>query len=620
MLSASKPGGVSEAVRKRLADLWDRVGPGLLTSLEVRKGERTKTLDSRLKTRADREVDDIEAVLGELATRIREELDEPPQFELDLEDKRRWERDVAALACSTRGDPGRDRAGIGAGATPLSRTPRGGRPSVSVRGDLHRAAKHRRRGGLMSVARQHAEWLSLMDVSGPFLSVSVLREAFPNGLAAHDSALAAELRAAYDAWSDPEEAGYDDVEAVHRAFVDFVLQRVLGFRETDWERDPERLRRYAVQPAVHPVELVPTAALMEGDDARMLLMVTDRDVPVDQPVPGEAWTAAPRERMVELLRGTGCPLGLVTDGERWTVVSWRDGEAPGYATWWASLWREERITLQSFRTLLRESQFFSVPKKDTLVGLLERSAEDQSAITTRLGNQTLEAVEILIRRIDQLDRDRGGRLLADVQETDLYDAAVTVMMRLIFLFFAEENDLLPMEEPLWVEQYAASTLRARLQEAADQHGEEVLESGSDAWPRLLATWRAVYAGVEHGDMRLSPYGGSLFDPDRYPFLEGRLPGTSWREEPADPLPIDNRTVLHLLSALADVEGGWPEATPLVPRTRRRADRARVRGHARPHGRPGRGLGPGPFGYRRPRAGAVPRRAGSTRRRRSRRRS
>ena len=35
----------------------------------------------------------------------------------------------------------------------------------------------------------------------------------------------------------------------------------------------------------------------------------------------------------------------------------------------------------------------------------------------------------------------------------------------------------------------------------------------------------------------------LFDPDRYRFLEGRLPGSSWREALADPLPIDNRTVV-----------------------------------------------------------------------------
>ena len=31
----------------------------------------------------------------------------------------------------------------------------------------------------MSIARHHAEWLSLLEISGPFLSMPVLMEAFP---------------------------------------------------------------------------------------------------------------------------------------------------------------------------------------------------------------------------------------------------------------------------------------------------------------------------------------------------------------------------------------------------------------------------------------------------------
>jgi hypothetical protein len=127
------------------------------------------------------------------------------------------------------------------------------------------------------------------------------------------------------------------------------------------------------------------------------------------------------------------------------------------------------------------------------------------------------------------------------------------MMRLVFLFSAEERGLLLLGDPLYDEHYAVSTLVARLQEAADQHGEEVLERRHDAWVRLLATFRAVYGGVRHERLKLLPYAGRLFDPDRFPFLEGRRPGTRWKEIPATPLPIDNRTVLHLLRALQYLE-------------------------------------------------------------------
>lgn len=39
----------------------------------------------------------------------------------------------------------------------------------------------------MSIARHHAEWLSLVPVSGPFLSLPVLMDAFPQGLDAHNA-------------------------------------------------------------------------------------------------------------------------------------------------------------------------------------------------------------------------------------------------------------------------------------------------------------------------------------------------------------------------------------------------------------------------------------------------
>lgn len=79
-----------------------------------------------------------------------------------------------------------------------------------------------------------------------------------------------------------------------------------------------------------------------------------------------------------------------------------------------------------------------------------------------------------------------------------------------------------------------STLRAQLHEVADRHGEEILERRTDAWCRLLATFRMVYNGSPHEDLKLPAYGGSLFDPDRFPFLEGRPEGSTWDTMAANP--------------------------------------------------------------------------------------
>ena len=264
---------------------------------------------------------------------------------------------------------------------------------------------------------------------------------------------------------------------------------------------------------------------------------------------------------MELLRQTGVRLGLATNGEAWLLVSARSSEATSYITWYAGLWGEERLTLRAFRSLLGVRRFFGVPDDQTLEALLDASAVDQQEVTDQLGYQVRRAVEILVASLDRADQDRGRALLKGMSESVLYEASLTVMMRLVFLLSAEERGLLLLGDPLYDQHYAASTLRAQLHELADQGGEEVLERRFDAWSRLLATFRAVHGGIQHENLRLPANGGSLFDPDRFPFLEGRAAGTRWREAPAHPLPINNRTVLHLLDALqmlkVKVPGGGP---------------------------------------------------------------
>ena len=397
----------------------------------------------------------------------------------------------------------------------------------------------------VSAARRHADWLSLLDVSGPFLTLPVLARALPHGLDADDPDHARELRVALEELRDDP--------ALHGRFVRWVLQRTLGL-------PGEVLLEGQAVPAglSHPVAehgetLRPDLVVAEqgggAPRARMLISVWPAGQALDGRVVDRRWTASPRERMAELCRATRVPLGLVTDGGRWTLVHARAGETVGYATWHADLWLEERDTLRAFRTLLGVERFFAVDEGATLEALLVASAQAQQEVTDALGGQVRHAIELLVDALERADRDTGHRLLAGVANQELYEAAVTVMMRLVFCFFAEERGLLPAGDPLYAEAYAASTLRERLQAEADAGGEELLDRRVGAWPRLLALARALHGGIEHDALRLPAYGGALFDPDRFAFLEGRSAGSTWRETPATPLPVSDRTVLHVLDAL-----------------------------------------------------------------------
>ena len=409
----------------------------------------------------------------------------------------------------------------------------------------------------MSIAKHHNEWLSLIDISGPFLSLKVLTDRFPQGLPAVTADLRSDLRAAYEEWAD-NQRGLQQDPAIHQAWFDFVFTDLLGY--------PARLFRpcpaddcpaeWQATLAERQITLRPDFVLRHPNEAQPRLLVMT--LPSHQGLEKrskEAYTAvndlSPATQMLELLRATGVPLGLATNGGEWLLVYTVPGEAASYATWKTELWLDEPLTLHAFYALLSLGRFFGVPDDETLPALLAASKDNQHDVTDQLGLQTRHAVEILVQAIAKADMDRQGRLLAAIDERALYEAALTVMMRLVFLLSAEEQGLLLLGDPIYDQNYAISTLRAQLREAADQVGEEVIQRRTDAWARLLATFRAVYGGVWHPQLGLPAYGGSLFDPERFPFLEGRT--AEQPDGPVNPLPIDNRTVLHLLQALQQLE-------------------------------------------------------------------
>ena len=84
----------------------------------------------------------------------------------------------------------------------------------------------------------------------------------------------------------------------------------------------------------------------------------------------------------------------------------------------------------------------------------KKSAANQQEVTDQLGYQVRKAVEVLIQSLDRADQDHGRELLRGVSEAELYEAALTVMMRLVFLFCAEERELLLAGRSLYDQHYA----------------------------------------------------------------------------------------------------------------------------------------------------------------------
>ena len=78
---------------------------------------------------------------------------------------------------------------------------------------------------------QHHDWLALIEISGPFLAVPVLKEAFPQGLEELDGTKRKRLRQAYEEWREALDTDDPQLDELHAAWIDEVLARALELDE-----------------------------------------------------------------------------------------------------------------------------------------------------------------------------------------------------------------------------------------------------------------------------------------------------------------------------------------------------------------------------------------------------
>ena len=109
-------------------------------------------------------------------------------------------------------------------------------------------------------------------------------------------------------------------------------------------------------------------------------------------------------------------------------------------------------------------------------------------------------------------------MLAD-DPNQVYAGLLTVLMRLVFILYAEDRGLLS-SDPVYVNYYSVTGLFERLRADAGRYP-DTMDQRYGAWAQLLTLFRLIHEGGSHGGFQLPARKGYLFDPDRYPFLEGR---------------------------------------------------------------------------------------------------
>ena len=314
------------------------------------------------------------------------------------------------------------------------------------------------------------------------------------------------------------------------------------------------------------VLLEPDWAVLAADDTPQLLVrIEAPDLLLDRRGTLDGWEATAQQRFERLLRETGIGAGVIL-GARETgrregatvepilrlVVAPR-GEVSGHMSWPLHALSDVagRPMLGGLKLLLDAHALFAGPPTHRLPALLAESRAAQADVSTRLAGQVLASLHELLRGLDAADPARI-RALAEHRPQHLYEGLLTVLLRLIFILYAEDRALMPSQPggaaaALYEQGYALGGLHLRLRDDAALYPDG-MDERRGSWGQLLALFRLVGRGDPSGFMQAR--GGKLFDEGAFPFLLGRdVP-----DDPETVLPVGDGCVLRVLDGLLMLGG------------------------------------------------------------------
>ena len=418
--------------------------------------------------------------------------------------------------------------------------------------------------------RAHLEWLGFIQPNGLVVSAPALVKAGAI-LNRHDM----EGQALLDGWvnqrQDPSARNPEHRLQDFHAFAKSVLGwgfSPKGYAGTGETPIPLELEVHLTD---YGETLRPDFAVCERDPEpdkvpwQLLVQVLGEEEDFNKPTKGAGGPeVSPQGRMERLLRGTGVPAGVLFNGVSLRLVSAPRGESSGWMDFHVADMTQTagRPLCSALRVLLREQRLLAGAKEHRLAALLADSRRYQNEVSERLSEQVMHALYDLLRGFQAAHDASSGELLreslsAEGDPNDVYRGLLAVILRLVFLLYAEERGMLPGDQT-FIRHYSVAGLYQRLREDAALHP-DTMDQRFGAWAQLLVLFRLIHDGAgEHatgGAVSIPGRRGALFDPDRYPFLEGRHSGGGRQIiERVHPPLVSDGTIYRVLEKLVILDG------------------------------------------------------------------
>lgn len=175
---------------------------------------------------------------------------------------------------------------------------------------------------------------------------------------------------------------------------------------------------------------------------------------------------------------------------------------------------QQRTLLErALRESERHGKAISDELKKNVFSALEELGEGFLAY---MRSHTAEADAWRNERALELSREKF--LKSNELLTEIYHESLSLMYRLLFLFYAEGRDLLPMDDETYRESYSLESIRDDIIATHDDPDPKSFFSPGayDLWNRLKELFDAVDGGWKN---IIPAYNGGLFDSEQHPFLE-----------------------------------------------------------------------------------------------------
>ena len=306
----------------------------------------------------------------------------------------------------------------------------------------------------------------------------------------------------------------------------------------------------------YDTSLTPSWAVrgMKGEASwQLLVRIEAPGIEPDKRAALAGWEATAQQRFERLLRETQVHAGvLITDNELRLVYAPR-AETSGWIPFPLRPLGTVagRPMLAGLKLALTAFRLFNDSPERRLPALLRGSREAQATVSTHLSAQVLGALHDLLRGMHAAEPKLTSEI-AEKNPQHLYEGLLSVLMRLVFILYAEDRDLIPSKSDgrargLYDQGYSVRGLFEKLLEDEARYPDTMNERVG-AWGRLLALFRLVHRGHPSGWIR--GRGGKLFNPVAFPFLEGRATADAAPRVMA----VSDGAILRVLRSLMIVDG------------------------------------------------------------------